>query len=139
MGDIAAVRDGLKVRLETIPNLLASTNPVDALDPPYAVVGEIKVSFDKAFGRGSDELEAKVRVYASRADVETGTDLLDGFLAGSGPTSVKAAIEGDRTLGGSADTLRVEAADGYGAYDVGATTYLGVEFIIRIWTKGATP
>lgn len=139
MGDVKAVRDGLKVRLLTIPDLLASTNPVDALDPPYAVVGEIEVSFDKTFGRGSDELMAKVRVYASRADVESGTDLLDDYLAGSGPSSVKAAIEADRTLGGAADTLRVEKADGYGAYAVAGTDYLGVEFTIRIWTKGATP
>lgn len=139
MGDVAAVRAGLRDRLATITSLNVNRSPLDAINPPTAIVGEIKVVFDKTFGRGTDELEAKVRVYASRADVDAGIDLLDGFLDGSGPTSVKAAIEADRTLGGSADTLRVEEADAYGAYDVGGTTYLGVEFTIRIWTKGTTP
>jgi hypothetical protein len=39
-----------------------------------------------------------------------GQERLDGLLASSGSTSIKAAVEVDKTLGGAVQTLRVVSA-----------------------------
>jgi hypothetical protein len=54
-------------------------------------------------------------------------------LASSGGSSVKAAIEGDPTLGGAAMSARVVSATDYGEYEVSqGTVYLGVTFNIEV-------
>ena len=139
MADVAQIRAGIATRLATIADLQVNDSPLEAIVPPTAVVGEVTVDYDLSFGRGLDAFTFKVRLYASRADVESGVDELDAFMSGSGARSVKAAVEADRTLGGAAHDCRVRTADNFGVYDVGSTAYLGVEFTISAQAKGATP
>ena len=58
------------------------------------------------------------------------------FLRPSGPGSIKAALEADRTLGGLVDALVVAKRFGYGVYDVGGIDYLGARFTVRVWGRG---
>lgn len=135
MADLEAIHDGLATALDTISGLRICS--VDKISPPAAVVGEVEIEFDLAMGRGLDEMTWRVRVYASRADDRSGLTKLNGYLAGSGSSSVKAALESDRTLGGVCQMLRVERVDGYGVYEVAGMQYLGAEFTVRVYASGS--
>ena len=83
--------------------------------------------------RGSDTYEVPVILYVSKVDAETGQDSLDSYLAASGANSIKAAIEGDTTLGGAAMSVRVVSATEYGEYEVTqGTSFLGVTFNVEV-------
>ena len=133
LASIATVRSGLATNAATISGLRTSATIRDTVAPPMFVVGEVSQVFDQAMARALDELLVTCRLYVSRADERAGQDKLDGYLMGSGATSVKTALESDRTLAGACSTLRVETQAGYGVYDVAGTEYLGAEFTIRIW------
>lgn len=133
MGTLSAIRDGLKTRLATITGLRAYDTIPDDINIPAAIVGVPEsIEFDTTYGRGADRYTIPVRVYASLASERAGQDKLDGYLAASGSGSVKAAIEGDPTLGGAAHTTRVTQARGYGVYEIAGVSYLGVEFICEV-------
>jgi hypothetical protein len=57
---------------------------------------------------------------------------LDAYLASSGASSVKAQVESDQTLDGSAQSCRVVEATNYGVYTVNNIDYLGVEFEVEV-------
>lgn len=136
MASISGIRDGLAVRLATITGLRTTSYEPDKIAVPAAVVGDVEVTFDRAMGRGLDEIKVTVRLYASRAADRSGQKALDAYLTGSGPSSVKAAIEADRTLGGACSDLRVTGVDGYGVYEVAGTAYYGAEFAVTVYAQG---
>lgn len=137
MASIVAIRDGLAANLGTISGLRAFSYMPDRVSVPAAIVGEVGIDFDLTFGRGLDQFAITVRVYVSKASDRAGQDKLDGYLAGSGASSIKAAIEADKTLGGAAQTLKVVAVTGYGVYEVGGVDYLGAEFSVVIYASGS--
>ena len=100
MALLTSIRDGLKTRLETISGLTASEFVPDYIVPPIALVAPLNsLNYDSTMARGADTYEIPIVVYISRIDAQTSQDEVDAFLASSGSTSIKAAIEGDPTLG----------------------------------------
>ena len=133
MGALSTIRDGLKTRLATITGLRAHDVIPGQVVTPAAVVGmPEQILFDLTFARGADRYTIPIRVYAAKADDRTSQDKIDGFLAGTGSGSIKAAIEGDVTLGATAHTCRVVEARGYGVYNVSGIDLLGVDFIVEV-------
>lgn len=133
MSSLSSIRDGLKTRLLTISSLRAHDTIPDSIAVPAAVVGGPEsVEYDLAMARGADKYTIPIRVYVGRASERAGQDKLDGYLASSGATSIKAAIEGDPTLAGAADTLRVTQARGYGVYEFAGVSYLGAEWLVEV-------
>jgi hypothetical protein len=126
------VRDGLKTRLQTISGLRAYDLIPDTVVPPCAVVGQLDFTFDIDNARGLDQAQVDVLVIVQRFSERAGQDKLDAYLAGSGASSIKAAIEGDRTLGGTVNTLRVTGAEA-GTYDSQGVTFLSYRYRITIW------
>jgi len=126
------VRDGLKTRLQTISGLRAYDLIPDTVTPPAAVVGQLDFTFDIDNARGLDQAQVDVLVIVQRFSERSGQDLLDTYLAGSGASSIKAAIEGDRTLGGAVNTLRVTAAEA-GTYESQGVEFLSYRYRITIW------
>ena len=112
MALLTSIRDGLKTRLETISGLTASEFVPDYIVPPIALVAPLNsLNYDSTMARGADTYE----------------------IASSGATSIKAAIEGDPTLGGAAMSVRVISATDYGEYEVTqGTSYLGVTFNVEV-------
>ncbi|MET8147622.1 hypothetical protein ACIBSW_06815 [Actinoplanes sp. NPDC049668] len=113
----------------------------DEIDPPTFEVGEVEIgddeTFDDDFGSALESPQYTCRLYVSRAsDGDLAHPLLRRFLRPSGPGSVKAALEADRTLGGLVDALVVAKRFGYGVYDVGGVDYLGARFTVRVWGRG---
>lgn len=134
MAALTSIRDGLKTRLETISGLTASEYVPDYIVPPIALVAPLNsLNYDSTMARGADTYEIPVILYISRIDAQTSQDEVDSYLASSGSNSVKAAIEGDTTLGGAAMSVRVISASDYGEYEVTqGTSFLGVTFNIEV-------
>jgi hypothetical protein len=126
------VRDGLKTRLETITGLRAYDLIPDTVTPPAAVVGQLDFTFDIDNARGLDQAQVDVLVIVQRFSERSGQNLLDLYLSGSGASSIKAAIEGDRTLGGVVNTLRVTGAEA-GTYESQGVEFLSYRYRITIW------
>ena len=126
------VRDGLKTNLQTITGLRAYDLIPDTVVPPCAVIGQLDFTFDIDNARGLDQAQDDVLVIVQRFSERAGQDKLDAYLAGSGSTSIKAAIESDRTLGGTVNTLRVTGAEA-GTYDSQGVTFLSYRYRITIW------
>jgi hypothetical protein len=128
----SAVRDGLKTRLQTITGLRVFDLIPDLVTPPAAIVGQLDFTFDIANARGLDQATCDVYVIVQRLSERAGQDKLDEFLAGSGASSIKAAIEGDKTLGGAVNTLRVTSAEG-GTYESAGAQFLSYRYRLTIW------
>ncbi|MFJ8743422.1 hypothetical protein ACIRL2_29105 [Embleya sp. NPDC127516] len=115
----------------------------DAVIEPHFFVGEYNITYDKAFGRGQDEVEFTARVLVGRADDRTAQAHLDAMLSGGGPASLKQAIEaargapGEAALGGLADDLHVVRVAGYRWYEHAGTQYVGAELTIRVIGDGS--
>lgn len=129
--NVSSVRDGLKTRLQTITGLRAYDVIPDKVTPPCAIVGQLDFTFDIDNARGLDQATCDVYVIVQRLDARSGQNKLDEYL-GSGSKSIKSAIEGDRTLAGAVNTLRVTSAEA-GTYIEGEITFLSYRYRLTIW------
>jgi hypothetical protein len=125
------VRSGLKTRLATISGLKTYDYIPDSVNVPGAVVGQLDLDFDAALNRGLDRASCTILLIVGRMSESAGQTKLDGYLASSGSTSVKAAIEADVTLGGAVQTLRVTNATA-GSVQVAATDYLAYRYTVEL-------
>jgi len=98
---------------------------------PAAIVGQLDITFDAALNRGLDTANCTVLLIVGRMSETAGQAKLDGYLAGSGSSSVKAAIEGDVTLSGAVQTLRVIAATA-GSVTVAGNDYLAYRYTLEL-------
>lgn len=133
MATVTELRQGLADRLATIRGLRVSATVPDQVNPPIAVVTMDSVTYDEAFNRGLDEYRFTVVVVVGRVAERSAQNNLDAYLAPSGSTSVKAAIEGDKSLGGKAQTLRVTSATGGQPMASGDITYLTATFSVTVY------
>lgn len=124
---IATIRAGLATRLATISGLRVSAYFPDAILPPMGIVDTYRVDFDSAFNRGSDEIIFDVLVVVHRQSERTAQEAIDTYVP-----LVKAAIQGDTTLGGACYDLIVTGMTGPAPLPVGETTYLAATFAVRV-------
>lgn len=136
MTSMSTLRTGLANRLATISGLRSSATIPDNPQPPIAVVMPSRITYDQAFGRGSDEYEFTVLVIVGRVVDRTSQTNLDAYCASSGSASVKAAIEGDTTLGGVAEDCQVTAMTSQGSLSIGDVTYHTAEFSVTVIAVG---
>lgn len=130
--DIQAVRNGLKANAATIAGLKTWAWLPDSVVPPVFYTADLLIEFDRAFAHGLDDLIVTCRVLVSKADDRAGQAKLDGYMRGSGLTSVKAALESDRTLGGACDDVHVMRVLGFGLYQHQGVDYMGAEWITHV-------
>ena len=134
MASISDLRAGIATNLATISGLRTSATVPDSINPPIAVVMPNTITYDISFARtGGDEYEFLVMVIVGRVDERTAQNRLDGYCSGTGASSVKAAIESDKTLGGTAFSLRVTSLRNYNQVTVGDVTYLSGEFVVQVY------
>jgi hypothetical protein len=134
MAAISDLRTGIAANLATVAGLRTSATVPDSINPPIAVVMPNSVTYDTAFARsGGDEYEFLVMVIVGRVDERSAQNNLDGYCSGTGSTSIKAAIERDKTLGGKAFSLRVTSLRNYTQLTVGDITYLSAEFVVQVY------
>ena len=129
---IQTIRQGIATNLATITGLRTSAFVPDNPTPPIAIVVPERVDYDTAMRRGLDTFTFKVLVIAQRASERGAQNTLDAFCDSTGATSVKAAIESDRSLGGAANDCRVTDLTDYGPLTVGETQYLAATFSVTV-------
>ncbi len=132
MASLTDLRAGLAARLATISGLRSSATLPDNPTPPQAVVYPNRITYDTAFGRGSDEYQFAVLLIVGRVADRASQTNLDAYCASAGTASVKAAIEGDRTLGGKALDCRVTEMTNQGSLSIGDITYHTAEFSVTV-------
>jgi hypothetical protein len=110
----STVRDNLKTALQSISGLRVFDYVPDSTNIPtnnaFAIVGQLNMNYDFTLNRGFDSAICQVIVVVGRMSERNGQERLDGLLASSGSTSIKTAIEADKTLSGAVQTLRVVSA-----------------------------
>jgi hypothetical protein len=129
---VSQVLTGLATRLGTISGLRTYTYMPDQLNPPVGFPVLESVEYHKAFGGGDVRMQCSVFVIVGRYIDRTAHAALDGFLSYDGATSIRAAIEGDRTLGGVARTLIVESGVNISAVSVAEAEFLQVQCTVVV-------
>lgn len=131
--NVNAVMDALGTRLATIPGLRVFDYTPDSVAPPSAMVGlPTDLEYDATKGRGIDRCVVPVMVVIGRVSERTSRDVMSLFLAGTGDSSVKTAIELDSDLGGAAQSVRVTGARSE-RVTFGAVEYLGATFDVEVY------
>ena len=91
------------------------------------------VEYDLAMAGGYDRLTFKIRAMVPTTSDVGQQDLIDAMIDPGSATSMKKAVEADRSLGGTVSYVRVMNASDYKLYDVqGATPWLGIEWEVEV-------
>ena len=135
MADYSAIRDQIKVRLETVSTfaVVFDTMP-DRVTVPCAIVrpGSPVADYHEAMaGQGVSRFNFEVLTLAQRWEPNAGQDVLDSFITGS--DSVETEIGGDTTLGGEASTSQVTSCTAYGNVNVADSQYVGAIFNVEVY------
>ena len=135
MALISELRTGLATNLATITGLRTAATVPDNPNPPIAIILPQGVEYDNTFGRGMNTYTFAVTVIVGRVSERSGQNALDAYVSSTGTSSIKIAIESDKTLNGKAFDLRVTDSRNYGELTVGEVTYLSAEFTVLCYAN----
>lgn len=129
---VSQVAEGLRVRLSQVNGLRTFAYQPDQLNPPVAFPVLETVEYHRAFGGGDVQMRWQMFVIVGRYLDRVAHSNLDGYLSYSGPTSLRAAIEGDTTLGGVVQALVLDTGFSVGALTVAEAEFLQVQFSVLV-------
>ncbi|NDE97103.1 MAG: hypothetical protein EB034_02310 [Verrucomicrobia bacterium] len=129
---VSQVANGLKARLATISGLRTFSYQPEQVNPPVAFPILESVEYHRAFGGGDVQMRFTVMTVVGRYLDRVAHTNLDGYLSYSGATSLRAAIEGDPTLGGVAQTLVLDSGAAVGSLTVAEADFLSVSFSVLV-------
>lgn len=109
MSSVAQIRTALAAAQSGIAGLTALDRFQGQINGCTSVAGRQYTRYGVDFN-GSEDSTYVIRVYVPTGDWKTAQDLLDAFLSPAGASSIPAALEVDRTLGGVVDFLAVQSA-----------------------------
>lgn len=130
---VSQVSAGLKTRLATITGLRTFDYVPDQINPPLAIASLDTISFHNSMANGDPEMEFLITVVLGRINERTATANLDGYTSPTGASSIRAAIEADRTLGGVANTCIVTGASNIRPVTQADAVYLAVDFNVTVY------
>lgn len=132
MANDAAIRDGLVVRLQAITGLSAYDHVPGQVNTPAAIVSRRLSRFDAVMADGADDYEYVITVLIPYAEPSLAQAAMSEYLARTGTKSIKAAVEGDRTLAGVVHFARVREAGEEEIREVNANPHLAVDFVVEV-------
>jgi len=132
VASISAIRSGLATNLGTISGLRTGATIPDNVNPPYAIVSPSSVDYHKAFNNALSTYNFTVTLVVGRVSERTSQNSLDAYCSPTGSSSIRVAIESDKTLGGVAFDTIVTGMRNYGSVTIGETTLLAAEFDIAV-------
>jgi len=127
---VSEIMTGIKGRLATVTGLRTSDYLPDNVNPPVAIPALESIDYHQASRGGAAVHELTVTVIVGSASERSAQSKLDGYLSYSGDTSIRAAIEGDPTLGGVAQTCICNTAGGISAIEIGSAN---TRYLIATW------
>ena len=133
MASITALRTAIATNLGTITGLRTSPEMPDNPNPPIALVRPTSIDYNQAFAKGMTQYSFSVVVIVGRADERTAQRTLDAYCSSTGTSSIKNAVESDKTLGGNAYDCRVSEMRNYTPIQMNDGTYLAAEFAVEVY------
>lgn len=130
MASIATLRTRLAANAATITGLRTAATIPDNPNPPVAVIVPSGLTFNDAFHSGMTTYTFNVILMVSKVSERSGQNNLDAYCSSTGASSMKLALESDKTLSGNAFDVRVTEIRNYGEIAVGDVNYLSAEFIV---------
>ena len=130
---VTDIKTGISNALATIPGLRAYAQQPDNVNAPFAWPMLDSITYNGAMGGGLITNVFTVSVVVGRSAERTAQTALDGYLSYEGATSVRAALEADRTLGGVVSNLLVESAGNIATMDGNDAVYLMVDFRVVVY------
>lgn len=138
---LSQIRDGLKANLDAVytdPWSVTKYTPTSPNPPSIDIqpAHPVSIEYDHAMSRGADCIYLVVRaIVPTGVDVDWQT-LLDTLMDPTGASSMKSAVEADKTLGGAVSWARVIKCSGYHPYQVKGALELvmGLEFTVEVMT-----
>jgi len=134
--NIATIRDNLQARLA---GQIAATRWFDVwpnvIKTPAGIVERIAGPDREVLGAsGPYRLRLQVVLLVGpSSDVKRSRDKLDPYLATSGGQSVRAALEGDSTLGGTIEKLIIGEATDDNRIEANGNQYVGAVVPVDVW------
>jgi len=130
---VTEIKQGIANALATIPGLRSYSVQPDNLNPPFAWPMLDTVTYNGAMRGGLITHVYTVTVVVGRAAERTAQNALDGYVSYDSATSIRAALEADRSLGGVVQNLLVESANNISTTEGNDTTYLMVDFRVVVY------
>lgn len=132
MAAMSDIRTALATSIGTITGLRTAATVPDQVNPPIAVIIPERVTYDEAYAKGLVIYTFIVQVVVGKVSERSAQNRLDGFVNPSGQTSIKAAIEADKSLGGKVFDSRVTEMTTYTVVQIGDIAYLSCEFRVTV-------
>jgi hypothetical protein len=132
VASITAIRSGLATNLGTITGLRSGATIPDNVNPPYAIIAPSSVDYHRAFNNALSTYNFTITLVVGRVSERTAQNNLDAYCSPTGSSSIRVAIESDKTLGGVAFDTIVTGMRNYGSVTIGENTYLAAEFDIAV-------
>jgi hypothetical protein len=131
---VSAISEGLKVRLATINGVRAFSYQPPQLNPPMAYPVLNSATYHQTMGMGGSvtSFDFTIFVIVGRWVDRTAHAALDGFLSPTGSSSIMAALEGDKTLGGACSDLMVSSSANITALEQDDAEFLQVSFSVTV-------
>tara|TARA_Y100000310_G_scaffold345131_1_gene462054 strand:+ start:1010 stop:1417 length:408 start_codon:yes stop_codon:yes gene_type:complete len=129
----SAVRSALESALDNISGLANHKEEPDAIPKvPFSILGNGEIDYSTDFGGGHNVL-FKLFLAVHESTSASAFSSLDSYLASTGASSIKAAVNGATIGNGYAEVVRVENV---GRVRYRERTFVGAEFIIGIQSGG---
>jgi len=133
MASITTLRTKLAENVATITGLRTSAEMPDNPNPPIAIIRPASVLYDQSFARGLTRYQFILVVIVGRASEKTAQRSLDAYCSSTGASSIKLAVESDKTLDGNCYDLRVTEMRNYTPIQLNEGTYLAAEFAVDVF------
>lgn len=134
---LGQIMEGLEARLATISGLRVSDVGPDQVNPPHAIVGVPPIpEYHATMRMGTFRVELPIWLLVSASLDRISQRNLADYANPSGPTSVRAAIEADKTLGGIAQDAMVKDFRPLGLEEVGIIGYFGGLWTVQVLASG---
>lgn len=131
---LAGIRDAIKTGLETISGLkVYDTAPENIGQVPAAYVLPVRGRYDLNLGGDMEHLFEIVLLVQRGGSLAEAQDSLDDYLAESGASSIKAAVEA-ATLSTHGELIQAEGYRNYGGLEYAGQVYLGCKFDVKVIT-----
>lgn len=132
MTSISDLRDAIATNLRTVSGLRAFAEVPDNPSPPVAIVQLQSIDYDQAMQGGMTRYVFIITVIVGRAAERNSQERLNAYTSTSG-SSIKEAVESDRTLDGNAYDAVVQSMTNVGAISLqGDITYLAADFQVLV-------
>lgn len=129
---VTQIATALATKLATVSGLRTFNYQPEQINPPIAFPVLTAVTYHRAFQGGDVMSDWDIIVVVGRYTDSRAFAALDGYLSYDGASSVRAALEDDRTLGGVVKTLILSNGAQIMPQEQGEAEYLMVRFNCQV-------